>query len=143
MTTQHKFTIAVIGAGPAGLYAAQTLASSGHQVIMLNRDVKPGGLAEYGIFHNKEKMKGGLRNQFRNILENENIHYFGNVLLGNTADISLDDLRKIGVDAILVTVGAQGQVEPRCLAIDEFVRHVVQQYPVRMALGRPCCTCRQ
>jgi ferredoxin--NADP+ reductase len=40
---------AVIGAGPAGLFAARQLASEGVRVAIFNRDVKPGGLAEYGI----------------------------------------------------------------------------------------------
>jgi len=45
----HK-PVAVIGAGPAGLYAAQYLARQGVEVALFNRDIKPGGLAEYGIF---------------------------------------------------------------------------------------------
>ncbi|NIR63491.1 MAG: NAD(P)-binding protein, partial [candidate division Zixibacteria bacterium] len=49
--------VAVIGAGPAGLYASKQLASNGAKVVLFNRDVKPGGLAEYGIFHNKYRMK--------------------------------------------------------------------------------------
>ena len=62
--------VAVIGAGPAGLYAAQTLAEAGVRVALFNRDIKPGGLAEYGIYHDKQKMKDGLRRQFREILSN-------------------------------------------------------------------------
>src|SRR4029077_18035959 len=46
--TQVK-TVFVIGAGPAGMFAAQKIAQGGHEVIILNRDIKPGGLAEYGI----------------------------------------------------------------------------------------------
>ena len=46
---QAKHLVAVIGAGPAGIYAARQLAASGVQVVLLNRDIKPGGLAEYGI----------------------------------------------------------------------------------------------
>ena len=53
--------VAVVGAGPAGLFAARALAAAGCRVLLLNRDIKPGGLAEYGIFLNKYKMKGGLR----------------------------------------------------------------------------------
>jgi ferredoxin--NADP+ reductase len=62
-------SIAIIGAGPAGLYAAQQLSSNPDwTVVLLNRDVKPGGLAEYGIYHDKYVMKEGLRKQFRTIL---------------------------------------------------------------------------
>lgn len=104
-TTRH---VAVIGAGPAGMFAARTLAGEGVHVTLINRDVKPGGLAEYGIYHDKENMKNGLRKQFRRIMEEEGIAYFGNVTIGEQADMSLTDLEDCGFDAILVTVGAQG-----------------------------------
>src|SRR5262249_45573413 len=100
--------VAVIGAGPAGIYAAQTLAQHGAHVALVNRDIKPGGLAEYGIFPTKHRMKEGLRKQFRTILDSQRIEYFGNLTVGAHADLTLDDLRAAGCDAILVTVGAQG-----------------------------------
>ncbi len=100
--------VAVIGAGPAGLYAAGKLAKAGVRVALLNRDIKPGGLAEYGIYHDKYKMKEGLRKQFRQILESENITYLGNATVGEHGLASLPDLQAMGFDAILVTVGAQG-----------------------------------
>lgn len=99
--------VAVIGAGPAGLFAARDLATNGVQVVIFNRDIKPGGLAEYGIYPEKHKMKDGLRKQFRQILALPNIHYFGNVLIGLNGDFSIDDLVGMGFDALLVTVGAQ------------------------------------
>lgn len=101
-------TVAVIGAGPAGLFAAKELATQGIKVILLNRDIKPGGLAEYGIFHNKYKMKNGLRTQFRQGLAHPNIDYYGNVTVGKDSDLSLEQLRSMGFSAILVTAGAQG-----------------------------------
>ena len=63
--TQDKYLVAVIGAGPAGIFAARQLASEGAHVVLFNRDIKPGGLAEYGIYPAKHKMKEGLRRQFR------------------------------------------------------------------------------
>ncbi|SOC41746.1 NADPH-dependent glutamate synthase beta subunit-like oxidoreductase [Rhizobium subbaraonis] len=41
--------IAVVGAGPAGLACAHRLAMNGHDVIVFDARVKPGGLNEYGI----------------------------------------------------------------------------------------------
>ena len=41
--------IAVVGGGPAGLSCAHRLAVLGHEVVIFNRDDKPGGLNEYGI----------------------------------------------------------------------------------------------
>ncbi len=99
---------AVIGAGPAGLFAAKHLAGQGVRVVIMNRDIKPGGLAEYGIFPTKHKMKEGLRKQFRQILESALIDYYGNVQIGQSGDLTLADLKAIGFQALLVTVGAQG-----------------------------------
>lgn len=42
-------TIAVVGAGPAGLSCAHRLASLGHDVVILDARQKPGGLNEFGI----------------------------------------------------------------------------------------------
>ena len=102
------FSVAVIGAGPAGLFAARELAVQGVGVTLFNRDIKPGGLAEYGIYPYKYKMKEGLRTQFRQILSLYNVQYYGNIVIGRGGDLTLDQLREMGFDAILVTVGAQG-----------------------------------
>ena len=105
---QDKNLVAIIGAGPAGLYASKQLANAGAHIAIFNRDVKPGGLAEYGIYPDKYKMKEGLRNQFRQILALPQIDYYGNVKVGQTGDLTLDDLRALGFQAFLITVGAQG-----------------------------------
>jgi len=77
-------------------------------VVLLNRDIIPGGLAEYGIFYDKYKMKEGLRRQFQQILGIPMIDYFGNLTIGENGDLSLPDLRALGFQSLLVTVGAQG-----------------------------------
>lgn len=104
----NNFFVAVIGAGPAGLFGARELASQGARVAIFNRDVKAGGLAEYGIYPDKHTMKEGLRKQFRQVLDLANIDYYGNVTVGSTGDLTLDELRALGFDAVLVTAGAQG-----------------------------------
>ena len=104
----NQFFVAVIGAGPAGLFGARELANHGARVLLFNRDIKPGGLAEYGIYPNKHTMKNGLRKQFRQGLDLPNLDYYGNITVGSKGDLTLDDLRALGVQAILVTVGAQG-----------------------------------
>ena len=105
---QPKYLAAIIGAGPAGLFAARQLVTDGAHVVVFNRDVKPGGLAEYGIYHDKHKMKEGLRKQFRQILASPQIDYYGNVTVGQSAGLTLSELRELGFQAVLVTVGAQG-----------------------------------
>ena len=104
----QQFFVAVIGAGPAGIFGARELANLGARVALFNRDIKPGGLAEYGIYPNKHTMKSGLRRQFRQALELPNLDYYGNITVGEQGDLSLDSLRSLGFQAILVTSGAQG-----------------------------------
>ena len=105
---QAKYIVAVVGAGPAGLFASRQLAADGARVVLINRDIKPGGLAEYGIYPSKHKMKEGLRKQFRQILQIPEIEYYGNVSVGQAGDLSLSDLRAAGFQAVLVAAGAQG-----------------------------------
>ncbi|HET7186010.1 MAG TPA: FAD-dependent oxidoreductase [Terriglobales bacterium] len=101
-------TVFVVGAGPAGMFAAQKIALAGHQVVIFNRDIKHGGLAEYGIYLVKDKMKSGLRKQFAKVLSLPNVHYFGHAPVGATQKITVDDLRAFNPDAIVFSVGAQG-----------------------------------
>ena len=104
----NQLYVAVIGAGPAGLFGARELANLGARVVLFNRDLKPGGLAEYGIYPNKHTMKNGLRKQFKQVMDLPNLTYYGNLSIGEKADLTLDDLRALGFQAILVTAGAQG-----------------------------------
>ncbi len=104
----NPYHVAVIGAGSAGLFGARELAAQGVHVSLFNRDIKPGGLAEYGIYPEKHTMKEGLRKQFRHVLDMPNIDYYGNITFGTRGDLTLAGLRSLGFDAVLVTVGAQG-----------------------------------
>jgi ferredoxin--NADP+ reductase len=101
-------TIFVVGAGPAGLFAAQKIAQGGHEVIVLNRDIKPGGLAEYGIYPTKDKMKTGLRKQFAKVLSLPNVHYFGHVSVSDESALTVPELRALSPAAMVFAVGAQG-----------------------------------
>ncbi len=108
MGNHGSLQVAVIGAGPAGLFAAEALAGKGFGVALFNRDIKPGGLAEYGIFPDKLKLKNGLRNQFRTILLSENIVYLGNIHVSVDTCLAVQTLFHWGFNAILITCGAQG-----------------------------------
>ncbi len=101
-------TVFVVGAGPAGLFAARKIATAGHRVVIFNRDIKPGGLAEYGIYPVKDKMKDGLRKQFARILELPEVAYFGHLPVGEGKALTLDVLRQWNPTALVFAVGAQG-----------------------------------
>lgn len=105
---EKQYYVAVIGAGPAGLFGARELANHGVRVALFNRDIKAGGLAEYGIYFEKHTMKEGLRKQFQHAIDLANIDYYGNVSVGTNGDLTLDSIREMGFDAVLVSAGAQG-----------------------------------
>ena len=108
MSATSSHVIIVVGAGPAGMAVASTLAKAGHEVIILNRDIKFGGLAEYGIFPAKLKLRGGLKKQYWELLERPNVHYFGNISIGNGKDLTVDEVRNLGASAVVFSIGAQG-----------------------------------
>jgi ferredoxin--NADP+ reductase len=100
--------VIVVGAGPAGMAIANKMAEAGHVVIILNRDIKFGGLAEYGIFPSKLKLRGGLKKTYWGILDRPNVHYLGNVSIGKSKDLTVEDLRGLGASALVFATGAQG-----------------------------------
>ena len=104
----HAHLIIIVGAGPAGMAAANLLSKAGHEVVILNRDIKFGGLAEYGIFPSKLKLRGGLRKSYWEIIERPNVHYLGNVSVGRTKDLTIEDLRSLEASALVFATGAQG-----------------------------------
>jgi ferredoxin/flavodoxin---NADP+ reductase len=108
MSATNSHVILLVGAGPAGMAVASTLAKAGHEVIILNRDIKFGGLAEYGIFPAKLKLRGGLKKQYWDLLERPNVHYFGNISIGNGKDLTVDEVRSLGASAVVFSIGAQG-----------------------------------
>ena len=105
---EQKNLVAVIGAGPAGLFAARYLSNNGVRVALFNRDIKPGGLAEYGIYLDKIKMKEGLRKQFTQILTSPTLDYYGNVKVSSDGSLLLSDLTEMGFQSIVIATGAQG-----------------------------------
>lgn len=108
MSGSRSHVIVVAGAGPAGMAVASSLSKSGHDIIILNRDIRFGGLAEYGIFPSKLKLRGGLKKQYWELLQQKNVHYFGNVSIGNGKDLTVEDVRGLGASAVVFTIGAQG-----------------------------------
>jgi len=93
--------VAVVGGGPAGLSCAHRLATYGHDVVVFNRDSKPGGLNEYGIAAYKTIDEFAQR-------EADYILSIGGIELRNDStlgeDMELADLRD-QYDAVFLGVG--------------------------------------
>ncbi|MEU2390886.1 FAD-dependent oxidoreductase [Streptomyces sp. NPDC007369] len=77
--------VAVVGSGPSGVYAAQTLVQQrevpGVRVDVLDRLPAPYGLVRYGVAPDHEKIKS-LQGNLRTVLEDERIRFLGNVEVG-------------------------------------------------------------
>lgn len=93
--------VAVVGSGPSGLATAQQLNRAGHEVIVFERDEKPGGLLRYGI--PDFKMEKHIIDRRLEILKDEGVVFKCGVHVGK--DIKADDLKK-DFDAIVLTGGA-------------------------------------
>ncbi|MDC0395389.1 NAD(P)-dependent oxidoreductase [Candidatus Pelagibacter sp.] len=93
-------SIGIIGAGPAGLAAADQLRKSGYQITVYDRYDRAGGLLIYGIPNFKlEKFVVERRTK---LLEEGGIKFIQNFEVGK--DASLDQLRKKH-DALLIATG--------------------------------------
>ncbi len=101
--------IAVIGSGPAGLAAAAQLNQAGHQVIVYERDEKPGGLLRYGIPDFKLEKK--IIDRRIKVMEEEGIVFNCNANVG--VNININDLLR-EYNAIVL---AGGSTTPRDLTI--------------------------
>ena len=97
-------TVAVIGAGPAGLSAAHRLALHGHEVVVFDARPKPGGLNEFGIASYKSTNDFAQR-EVAWLLKIGGIRVETGKALGR--DMTLADLTA-GHDAVFLAMGLAG-----------------------------------
>lgn len=100
--------VAVVGAGPAGIYAADALLKSavavepGVSIDLFERMPAPFGLIRYGVAPDHPRIKG-IVTALHQVLDKPQIRFFGNV--DYPRDIDLDDLRSF-YDAVIFSTGA-------------------------------------
>jgi len=97
--------IAVVGAGPAGIYVADVLMKSGEDVSidLFERQPAPFGLIRYGVAPDHPRIKG-IITALHQVLDKPQVRLLGNVEYG--VDIKLDDLQRF-YDAVVFTTGAE------------------------------------
>lgn len=96
--------VAIVGTGPAGFYAAESLVKSGLalRVDLIERLPTPFGLVRSGVAPDHQKTKR-IERAFARTTEHPDVHFYGNVGLGE--DLTLDELRGL-YDAVVLAVGA-------------------------------------
>jgi ferredoxin--NADP+ reductase len=97
--------VAVVGAGPAGVYVADVLHKSGTpaSVDMFEKLPAPYGLIRYGVAPDHPRIKG-IITALRQVMSRPTLRLFGNVEYG--VDIKLEDLQR-HYDAVVFTTGAE------------------------------------
>lgn len=100
--------VAIIGAGPAGMAAAQQLARAGHTAEVFEREPKAGGLLRYGIPDFKMEKHHIDRRVGQMSAEGVVFHYGVNVGVDRTLDSLIAEY-----DAVLMTGGAELPRDPQ------------------------------
>jgi len=101
-----KLRLAIVGAGPAGIYAADILLKHERSfevsIDLFERLPAPYGLVRYGVAPDHPRIKG-IVTALREVLDTGHIRLFGNVNYGT--DITLGDLKK-HYHAVIFSTGA-------------------------------------
>lgn len=103
----RKIQVAVIGAGPAGIYAADILTKEYEhaRVDVFDRLPAPYGLVRYGVAPDHPRIKEIIKALRRVLSRDENsVRFIGNVHYGT--DLRLADLRR-HYDAVIFSTGAR------------------------------------
>ncbi|CAL4859047.1 FAD-dependent oxidoreductase [Microbacterium sp. MM2322] len=101
-----KLRLAIVGAGPAGIYAADILLKAERKfdvsIDLFDHLPAPYGLVRYGVAPDHPRIKG-IINALRDVLDRGDIRIFGNVRFGT--DVTLADLKK-HYNAVIFATGA-------------------------------------
>src|SRR5919201_1857581 len=92
MSSQDRLRGAVIGAGPAGFYAADQLLGEGFEVDLYDVLPTPFGLVRAGVAPDHPKIKSVTR-VYEKTAAKDGFRFFGGVELG--ADVALDVARML------------------------------------------------
>lgn len=114
-----KMRLAIVGAGPAGIYAADLLIKSELRDFEVSIDIfdllpAPYGLVRYGVAPDHPRIKGIIRALYE-VLDRGDIRFFGNVQYGK--DITMADLKQ-HYNAVIFSTGAVKDADLNIPGID-------------------------
>lgn len=104
---ERNWRVAVVGAGPAGLYGTEALAKRGAAVDIFESQFAPFGLVRYGVAPDHQKIKK-TQAVFERILARPSVRLFANVRVG--VDLNVSELLE-HYDQVLITMGSSGARE--------------------------------
>ncbi|XP_066149750.1 NADPH:adrenodoxin oxidoreductase, mitochondrial [Euwallacea fornicatus] len=130
LSTKTSFSpkICIVGAGPAGFYAAQHLSKKLHdsEIDIIEKLPVPFGLVRFGVAPDHPEVKNVIHT-FSKTAATPNVNFFGNIEFGK--DISLNELKQ-SYHIVLLAYGAE---ENRKLNIaGESLKNVI---PARKIVG--------
>mgnify|MGYP000432111871 FL=1 len=99
-----KIQVAIVGAGPAGIYAGNILSNQypDVEIDLFDSLPAPYGLIRYGVAPDHPRIKG-IVNSLHEMLNDGKIRFYGNVTFG--VDLNLDDIKK-HYHAVIFATGA-------------------------------------
>ncbi|WOC11857.1 FAD-dependent oxidoreductase [Gordonia sp. MP11Mi] len=106
--TNRPLRVAIVGAGPAGIYCADALMKSdtaserGVSIDLYERMPAPFGLIRYGVAPDHPRIKG-IITALHKVLDKPQVRLLGNIDYGT--DVTLEDFRK-HYDAVVFSTGA-------------------------------------
>ncbi len=128
LDANRPLRVAVIGAGPSGIYATEALIKQSEVAVsvdVFDRLPTPYGLVRYGVAPDHQTIKSVTR-VMQKVLQDPRVRFLGNVEYGR--DLTYADLKR-HYDAVVYTVGASsdrhlnipGEELPGSLSATEFV----------------------
>lgn len=132
---QGPLTVAIIGAGPSGIYAAEALSQQSEvavQIAVIDRLPVPFGLVRYGVAPDHPSIRS-IRHTLERTLEKSGVRFFGDVTIGR--DLSIAELRDT-VDAVIYAYGA-GSAKPLGIPGEELFGSMAAPEFVAWYCGHP------
>src|SRR5690242_9814166 len=123
---EGRQTVAVVGAGPAGITIAEELAKAGINVSVFDRAADIGGTVRLG--HTPGTVRTQHLTELHELVQAhpDRVKIYPNVTVGE--DISIAELKELGYAAVVLAIGTMKEVHPNIPGIDNLYGHGVFEH---------------
>lgn len=112
-TTREK-SVAIVGAGPAGMAGAYYLQQTGFSCTVFDEHEKPGGMLQYGV--PEQELPRDVLDKEIALIKKLNVKFKNGIRIGT--DLSMDDLRR-DFDAVFIAIGQVKPEDARLFGLEE------------------------